>query len=186
MSGKECKVKGSIIHGVIYYMERKWGKGYVESLKLSFNLKDIKDGKMYPYDYVRELHKILLDKYRGNEEKGFIMTGRSVVEATLEGKFFVNYIVRKRSLEKTFKDLVKAWESESFENVFSGNLVKEGNKLIITVDQICDDKGEEVCWLNLGGMEGVIKASGKNATVKHTECVFHGGKHCIYEIEMKD
>ncbi len=183
---QECRVKGSIIHGLLYYMEKKWGNSYVESLKLSFSIGEIKDAKMYPYSYIRELHRALMEKTGGKEERGFFTAGKSVVEATLEGKFFVNYIVRKRSLEKTFKDLVRAWEDDSFKNAFSGRVVKEGSRLILTMDQICENRGEEICWLNLGGMDGVIKASGKNATVKHTECVFHGGEHCVYEIEIKD
>ena len=183
---KDCLVKGSLINGLFFYMKKKWGQAYMDGLKLSFNQSDIKDGKKYPYSYIRELHRNMLKKTEGNEETAFVIAGKSIVEATLEGKFFVNHIVKKRSLEKTFKDLVKAWESESFENVFRGALTKDGNKLILTMDQICDDRGEEVCWLNLGGMNGVIKVAGKNATVRHTECVFHGGEHCVYEIEMKD
>ena len=183
---KDCLVKGSLIKGLLFYMKRKWGQTYTESLNLSFDPDDIKDGRKYPYSYIRELHRNMLKKTEGNEENGFVSAGKSIVEATLEGKFFVNYIVRKRSLEKTFSDLIKAWEGEHFVNVFSGSLEKDGNVLRLTIDQICDDRGEEVCWLNLGGMKGVIKVWGKNATVKHTECVFHGGEHCIYEIEMKD
>lgn len=167
-------------------MQKKWGKAYVEGLNLSFKPKELKDGRYYPYSWIREVHHILFEKNPGKEQQAFMQAGRSVVEATLEGKFFVNYIVKKRSLEKTFSDLIKAWENESFDNVFKTSMEKHDNKLEITIDQICDDKGEEICWLNQGGMEGVIKASGKHATIKHIKCVFHGDEHCVYEIELKD
>jgi predicted hydrocarbon binding protein len=153
---------------------------------LPFEPEQIKDGRYYPYSYIRDIHRKLLEKNQDSMEKAFSLAGKSIAEAALEGRFFVNYIVRKRSLEKTFTDLLKAWESENFRNVFTGSMKREGNKLIITLDQICDDRGEEVCWLNLGGMEGVIKVSGKKAKVRHTECVFHGAEHCVYEIEMQD
>ncbi len=182
----DCKVKGSLINGLLFYMKKKWGKAYVDSLNLSFDKEDIKDGRYYPYSYIRELHAHLGDKNRGKEEKGFIQAGKAIVEATLEGKFFVNYIVKRRSLEKTFSDLVKAWEKESFQGAFEGHIEHDGKTIRVIVDQLCDDRGEEVCWLNLGGMEGVVKVSGKKANVKHTECVFHGGKHCVYEIEVLD
>ncbi len=181
-----CKIKGSLIKGLLYYMQKKWGKLYIESLKLPFKMEDLKDGRYYPYSWMRAIYNELLKKNKGKEELGFINAGRSVVESTMEGNFFVNYITQKRPLEKTFLTLLKAWEQESFEGVFKGSLIKNENKIIITLDQICDDKGEEICWLNLGGIEGVIKVSGKNATVKHTKCVFHGDEHCVYEIELKD
>jgi predicted hydrocarbon binding protein len=186
MSGN-CEVKGSIIKGLLYYMEKKWGKQYMDTLNLSFSPDEIRDGKYYPYSMIREVHRHLLEKTKGREEQGFRQAGKSVVEVTLEGKFFINYVVRKRPLEKTFANLLKAWEDESFRGVFKGDIKKDGNKIIITLDQICEgDKGEEVCWLNLGGMEGVVKVSGKDAVVKHTHCVFHGDEHCVYEIELKD
>lgn len=184
MENQECKVKGSLIHGLLYYMQRKWGKMYVDALKLSFDKDSIKDGKMYPYSYIREIHRHLMEKTKGDVKKGFMNAGKSVVEATIEGKFFVNYIVKKRPLEKTFKDLVKEWEKESFNNVFSGKVEKEGNVIRITLDPICDDKGEEICFLNLGGLKSIVEVTGKKATVEHTECVFHGGEHCVYEIKL--
>jgi len=182
----DCKIKGSLIKGLLFYMQKKWGKTYVESLKLPFKIDEIKDGKYYPYSWMRAVHHELLKKNPGKEEIAFRNAGRSVVEATMEGKFFVNYIVRKRPLEKTISDLLKAWEKESFEGVFKGRSTKNENKILITLDQMCDDRGEEVCWLNLGGIEGIIKVSGKNATVKHTKCIFHGDERCVYEIELND
>ncbi len=175
----ECKVKGSSINAILRYIQLKWGKPYVESLKLPFNPSEIKVDRYYPYEWVRYLHKKIAEKAQGREEQAFKKMGQDVVNSALEGHIVINYLIKRRSLEKLLEDMDK---SSEYINVFDGGIIKEGDRLQVIADQTCEDRSEQMCWITEGALNAMIKSSKKNAVVKHTKCQFHGDEHCVFEV----
>jgi predicted hydrocarbon binding protein len=175
---EECKVKGSSIKAVLRYMEVKWGKIYVSSLRLSFSPEEIKTEAYYPHSWIRELHKKIIEKSSVPAEKALRKMGADVVKSSLEGKVFINHIVKHKSIESIFNEIVR----REYINIFEGDVKRNGKKTLIRVDQKCEDRSEEICWIMEGAIEALIKASKKHATVKHTKCMFHGDDHCIFEV----
>ena len=176
---EECKAKGSAILAVLKYMEIKWGKTYIESLNLPFDPNQIKQGRYYPYEWVRYLNEKIGEKAQGKEEQVFKKMGHDIVKSALEGRIVINYLIKRRPLEKLLGDM---YRNSEYINVLDVNIVKDGKKLQLIADQICEDRSERRCWMIEGALNAMIKSSNKNAVVKHTKCQFHGDEHCVFEV----
>ncbi len=176
---EDCRVKGSSLIAVVKYMEMKWGKAYINSLKIPFDIKEIKRDKFYPYEWMIFMRDEISKRSVGREEQTFKKVGYDVIKSAFEGHFVINYIVKKRPLEKILADMEK---NREYLNVYEGEGRVEDGRIIVRADQVCETKSESFCWITEGALRALIEASGKNATVKHTKCMFHGDDHCIFEI----
>ena len=176
---EECKVKGSAITAILKYMEMKWGKSYVNGLNLPFDPKQIKQAKYYPYQWMIFLNHKIEEKAQGKEEEAFKKMGYDIVNSALEGRIVINYLIKRRPVEKLLEDMYK---NSEYINVLDVKIVKQGDKLQLIADQVCEDRSEHRCWTLEGALDAMIKSSKKNATVKHTKCQFHGDEHCVFEV----
>ena len=176
---EECKVKGSALSAVLKYIEIKWGKNYVKGLNLPFNPEEIKQGRYYPYEWMRFLNEKIGEKARGKEEQVFKKMGYDIVKSALEGRIVINYLIKKRPLEKLLEDM---YRNSEYLNVLDVNVVKDDGRFQLIADQICEDRSEQRCWMIEGALNAMIKSSNKNAVVKHTKCQFHGDEHCVFEV----
>ena len=139
---------------------------------------EIKSEVYYPHSWIRILHKKIIEKSSAPPDKTLKKMGADIVKASLEGKISINHLVKDKPIETMFNEIMR----REYIDLFEGDVKRDGKKILVRIDQICEDKSEEICWIMEGALTAIVKACKKQATVEHTECMFHGYDHCIFEI----